>query len=272
MQTSKYNNHLHFLKQVFKAINENKNIEELLKNNKHLINEDLLKYLSPCFDFYVNQGWSKKLLIKVIQKFASYIQNFPYGNQSLNIELAIQFLEFDLKLIHCDTESDIGIKLHCLLTVLYCDRKLGDPLENKKSAFRNYEMVMDLLGKNPELFDSNSHIVNDSLFKLQYLDTNSNRENSQLYIEGDNKYSKILPRIKKGSDTWIKRQIEWGEIKYRLYKSKNNYEHLREALSLYEETLTFCDDDTHLKEWGQLKTKIGWIYYEIAREIQSDDK
>lgn len=139
-----------FLMQVLQIISDNdvklENIYSLLEYNQDLLNKNFLKVI---------QTWAGENLPKMEQKlaqnialdiisFSNLILQFPLGNQSNNVEIAIAGYEVALKVLSCQEFPEIWGTIQNNLGSSYQKRTIGNLEENIEVAIACYDKALEV--------------------------------------------------------------------------------------------------------------------------------
>jgi CHAT domain-containing protein len=122
----------------------------LLQQNLELLDESLIELL---------QGWARKSFadsepeefektVKSVGNFGLLMQNFPLGDRTINMEMALTSYELLLEVFTIDTNPKIWAITQNNLANAYLNRPKGDRTKNLEEAITGYDAALRVRTKN----------------------------------------------------------------------------------------------------------------------------
>jgi CHAT domain-containing protein len=257
--------HLHFLIKTFELIDQSKGDTKVVYPfwQQHL-DKLTLPLISIVRQFAENNLAEVPLeqaphIATVIAEFSNLIQQFPLGNRSINLELAITAYHFALEVL---TRRDFPIKW--ALTQLnlgnaYCERIRGNKAQNLEDAIEVFNQALEVLTRRD--------------FPIKWALTQNNLGIAYWKRIKEDKVQNLeyaIQACKKALEVYTRQDFpyEWARAKNNLGNAyceriKEDKSHnLELAITAYKEALTVTTSQDFPVDWALTQMNLGNAYRE----------
>ncbi|MBD2438399.1 NYN domain-containing protein [Nostoc sp. FACHB-110] len=142
---------LPFLQNLLKAAYQNQDVNLLLQQNLHQLNDDFACLLRKwAIEQFKNQPNTAINLAKLIFKFSNIIQQFEQGDKNINLQIAILGYETSLKVCTYETCPSDWAKIQQALSETYQQRQqiLSNVIIDLKSEVEKHQTNINSISKN----------------------------------------------------------------------------------------------------------------------------
>jgi tetratricopeptide (TPR) repeat protein len=200
----------------------------------------------------------------VVGNFSHLIQQFEYGNQSSNIEIAIASYEVVATVITQEVSPEEWAMIQDDLGNAYCDRIKGDWAENMEKAIAAFQSALQ--GYSHEAFPEDWARTQNNLATIYpYRNRGDQAENLELAIACCEKALQVYTR-QDLPDDWAMVQTNLGAT-YRKRIRGDKAENLEMAIRCYNSALEEHTRERFPEDWAGLQNNLGNAYRE---RIQGD--
>jgi tetratricopeptide (TPR) repeat protein len=150
LEKSDLNSPLDFLISVFTTIVKSKGnpqvVYPMFRANLAYLNLELIPIIQTWANakFAEVDGDRQKFIAVTICEFGNLIQQFPLGNRSTNLEIAIASYEIILTVITRGIDSSFWVNIQNSLAVAYRDRIRGDLAENLEQSIECFHAALEV--------------------------------------------------------------------------------------------------------------------------------
>ncbi|NES03110.1 MAG: tetratricopeptide repeat protein [Okeania sp. SIO2F4] len=255
--------YLIFLMQILQVISDNEGKPEaaysLLEYNQDRLNENLLRVLKT---------WAGENLPKMepklaqnlaldILNFSNLILQFPLGNQTNNVEIAIVGYEIGLKVLPRQQFPKIWATIQNNLGSSYQKRTVGNPEENIEVAIASYYAALEVRTNSalPEAWATTQNNLGNA---YQQRIAGNRKENLENAISC---YQKALTvrSLEKLPQEWASTQNNLGSAFHeRIAREKK--ENIEEAIACYNLALKVRTQEKFPLDWATTQNNLGNAY------------
>ncbi|NEQ39851.1 MAG: tetratricopeptide repeat protein [Okeania sp. SIO3I5] len=252
-----------FLMQILKVISDNEGRLEtaysLLEYNQNQLNENLLRVL---------QTWAGENLPKMEPKlaqniavdiinFSNLVLEFPFGNQSNNVEIAIVGYEVSLKVLPRQQFPKIWATIQNNLGSSYQKRTIGNLEENIEVAIACYDAALKVRTNSalPEAWASTQNNLGNA---YQQRITGKRKQNLENAISC---YQKALTvrTLEKLPQEWASTQNNLGSA-YHERTAGERKKNLEKAIACYNLALKVRTQKKFPFDWATTQNNLGNVY------------
>jgi CHAT domain-containing protein len=150
LEKSDLNSPLDFLISAFTTIAQSEGnpqvVYPLFRANLASLNLELIPIIQAwaTAKFAELDGDGQKFIAATIGDFGNLIRQFPLGNRSTNLEIAIASYEIMLTAIARDTDSSFWGAIQNSLAIAYSDQIRGDRAENLEQSIESYRAALEV--------------------------------------------------------------------------------------------------------------------------------
>ncbi|MEM1169372.1 MAG: tetratricopeptide repeat protein [Cyanobacteria bacterium P01_H01_bin.35] len=257
--------YLIFLMQILQLISNNEEKLEvaysLLEYNQDLLNENLLRVLKT---------WAGENLPKMepklaqnialdIVNFSNLILQFPLGNQSNNVEIAIVGYEISLKVLPRQEFPQVWATIQNNLGSSYQKRTIGNLEQNIEVAIACYYAAFEVR-TNSELAEAWATTQNNLGNAYQQRIAGERKENLENAISC---YQKALSvrSLEKLPQEWASTQNNLGSAYHERIAGEQK-ENIEEAIACYNLSLKVRTQEKFPLDWATTQNNLGNVYLE----------
>ncbi len=257
--------YLIFLMQILQVISDNDGKLEaaysLLEYNQALLNQNLLKVIKT---------WAGESLPKMepklaqnialdIVNFSNLILQFPLGNQSNNVEIAITGYEVALKVLPCQEFPKVWATIQNNLGSSYQKRTIGNLEENIERAIAYYYSALEVRTNStlPEAWATTQNNLGNA---YQQRIAGKRKKNLENAISC---YQKALTvrSLEKLPQEWASTQNNLGSAYHERIAGERK-ENIEKAIACYNLALKVRTQEKFPLDWATTQNNLGNIYLE----------
>jgi CHAT domain-containing protein len=267
------NEQIQFLLEVLQSVADNENHEDtypLLQGNLSLLNEEMIEIIS---------NYASSVLVELEQDgqrsiavffgaFGSLIQDFPFGDKAVNMDLSIACHNISLQVLTFAEEPQAWGTLKNSLAKAYANRIRGDKSENIEKAINYYYSALSICVKDDFPLDW-AEIQNNLAMAHSKRIIGDKSENMEKAI---NYYCAALS-VCTESDF----PTDWAMINKRLapvyvnWMEGNKSENLEKAINCYHSALDFYTKDKYPGDWAEINVNLSNVYCDRIQENRSEN-
>ena len=257
-----------FFVEALRTIEDNKDSVELIYNffsrNSSKINVSLLSILPEVISSILSiQDTNRRRTLSAISTFGNLLLQLPFGNRSLNVELAVAIYKQTLEVISKNEMSVERAQTMSNLANAYAQRIIGDRAENIEQAVSAYRQALAVISKNEmpvEWAQTMSNLANAYAQRI----IGDRAENIEQAISA---YQQALAVL-----TWD-RAPSWAQVldslatAYRLRIEGDRAENIEKAIGLYQQALKVR---TELDMPAQQASTLGNLANAYSERVRGD--
>jgi tetratricopeptide (TPR) repeat protein len=249
-----------FIKHAIEAKGNEIRIQDFLKSNKAKLNESLLDALPLVLKTFLAEDFRDKREEVAIffSIFGTAIQQFPFGNRMLNLELAIAAYELALQIYTREAFPQDWAMIQNNLGNAYSDRLQGEYAENLEKAITAYELALQIHTR--EKFPENWAGIQNNL---------GNTYGVRLRGERAENLEKAITAFELALQIWTRETFpqNWMGIQNNLGKTYcdrlrgERAENLEKAISIFELALQVWTCEAFPQDWAATQNNLGDAYH-----------
>ncbi len=267
------NEQISFLLKVLQSVADNENHENtypILQENLSLLNDRMIEII---------EDWSSSALIGLepddqisiaifFGAFGGLIQNFPFGDKAVNMEISIACHNTSLQVLTFAEHPLAWSKLKSSLAMTYANRIIGDKSENIEKAIYNYYSALSICSKDDLPLDW-AEIQNNLAIAYSNRIVGDKSENMEKAI---NYYCAALSVCTKNDFL-----ANWAMINRRLatvYFNRiggNKGDNLEKAMDCYSLALCFYSKDNYPLDWAEINTNLAYVFCDRIQGDRSEN-
>jgi CHAT domain-containing protein/ribosome modulation factor len=270
------NAQLQFLLEVLQAALDsrgNRNvIYPLLRNNLILVNEDLAVVLrnwaTETFTNLDSQDIRTSYAVG-INSFSAALQEFPLGNKSRNLEIAITGYEVALTVFTRQEYAEYWAMSQNNLAVAYLYRIRGDKAHNLERAIELLQAVLSVYTREvfPEQWAMTQNNLGEAyLYRIQ----DGKADNLESAIEFYQAALSVYTR-EAFPEQWAMTQNNLGEA-YRNRIRREKADNLERAIAFYQAALSVYTREAFPQDWAMTQNNLGLAYSDRIRGEKTDNQ